>query len=154
MHEVAFGADLVARAFAKLLEDNSDARYIATPCPAVVSFVRKYHPDLTPSLAPIVSPMIAMSRVLHDPSVHGPDAKVVFIGPCIAKKGEAASADILFEIDAVLDLRRAAPDVRRAPHRAQARRRRLVRPAARLAGFAVPAGARPAAGRRICPKTS
>jgi two-component system NtrC family sensor kinase len=102
VHEVAFGADLVARAFAKLLEGDGDERYIATPCPAVVSFVRKYHPDLTSSLAPIASPMIAMSRVLHDPSVHGPDAKVVFIGPCIAKKGEAASADILFEIDAVL----------------------------------------------------
>ena len=102
VHEVAFGADLVARAFARLLEADGDERYIATPCPAVVSFVRKYHPDLTSSLAPIVSPMVAMSRVLHDPSLHGPDAKVVFVGPCIAKKGEAASGDILFEIDAVL----------------------------------------------------
>ena len=81
VHEVAFGADLVARAFANLLEADADKRYIATPCPAVVSFVRKYHPDLTSSLAPIASPMIAMSRVLHDPSMHGPDAKVVFIGP-------------------------------------------------------------------------
>ncbi len=102
VHEVAFGADLVAHAFARLLEADGDERYIATPCPAVVSFVRKYHPDLTSSLAPIVSPMVAMSRVLHDPSLHGPDAKIVFVGPCIAKKGEAASADILFEIDAVL----------------------------------------------------
>ena len=41
--------------------------------------------------------MVAMARVLHDPSLHGPDAKIVFVGPCIAKKGEAASADILFE---------------------------------------------------------
>ncbi len=102
VHEVAFGADLVARGFAELLQADDDGRYIATPCPAVVSFVRKYHPDLVPSLAPIVSPMVAMSRVLHDPAMHGPDAKVVFVGPCIAKKGEAASADILFEIDAVL----------------------------------------------------
>ena len=102
VHEVAFGADLVAREFSKLLAADSDQRYIATPCPAVVSFVRKYHPDLVPALAPIASPMIAMARVIHDPSMHGPDAKVVFVGPCIAKKGEAASADIIFEVDAVL----------------------------------------------------
>jgi len=44
VHEVAFGADLVARAFANLLEADADKRYIATPCPAVVSFVRKYTP--------------------------------------------------------------------------------------------------------------
>jgi two-component system NtrC family sensor kinase len=102
VHEVAFGADLVAREFAKLLAADGDGRYIATPCPAVVSFVRKYHPHLTSSLAPIVSPMVAMARVVHDPAMHGPDAKVVFVGPCIAKKGEAASPDILFEIDGVL----------------------------------------------------
>ena len=102
VHEVAFGADLVAREFARLLAADGDGRYIATPCPAVVSFVRKYHPHLTRSLAPIVSPMVAMARVVHEPAMHGPDAKVVFIGPCIAKKGEAASPDIIFEIDAVL----------------------------------------------------
>ncbi len=102
VYEVAFGADLVARAFAELLDHDKHGRYIATPCPAVVSFVRKYHPDLTPSLAPIVSPMVAMSRVIHDPSMNGPDAKIVFVGPCIAKKGEAASPDVLFEVDAVL----------------------------------------------------
>ena len=102
VYEVAFGADLVARAFAKLLARDGGGRYIATPCPAVVSFVRKYHPDLTPSLAPIASPMVAMARVLHDAAMHGPEAKIVFVGPCIAKKGEAAHADILFEVDAVL----------------------------------------------------
>ena len=39
VHEVAFGADLVAREFSKLLAHNSDQRYIASPCPAVVAFV-------------------------------------------------------------------------------------------------------------------
>jgi signal transduction histidine kinase/NAD-dependent dihydropyrimidine dehydrogenase PreA subunit len=102
VYEVAFGADLVARAFAELLEHDKHGSYIATPCPAVVSFVRKYHPDLTPALAPIVSPMVAMSRVIHDPALHGPDAKIVFVGPCIAKKGEAAGPELLFEVDAVL----------------------------------------------------
>ena len=101
VHEVAFGADLVAREYATLI-DRDERRFIATPCPAVVSFVRKYHPDLVPSLSPIVSPMVATSRVLHDKRVLGPDAKIVFIGPCIAKKGEAASVELAGEIDAVL----------------------------------------------------
>lgn len=99
VHEVAFGADLVAREYTRLLQGESP-RFIATTCPAIVSFVRKYHPDLIPSLIPIVSPMIACSRALRHQ--HGPDLKVVFVGPCIAKKGEAAHEELDGEVDAVL----------------------------------------------------
>jgi two-component system NtrC family sensor kinase len=99
VHEVAFGADLVAREYTELLAAESP-RFIASTCPAIVSFVRKYHPDLIPSLIPIVSPMIASSRALR--REHGPNLKVVFIGPCIAKKGEAAHEELEGEVDAVL----------------------------------------------------
>ena len=99
VHEVAFGADLVARAYREVLQTN-DRRYIATPCPAVVAFVRKYHPALVPSLIPIVSPMVATARAVR--ALRGDAVKAVFIGPCIAKKGEAASAELQGEIDAVL----------------------------------------------------
>jgi ferredoxin len=44
--EVAFGADLVARAYAKLMAGNPDKQYIATTCPAIVAFVERYHPHL------------------------------------------------------------------------------------------------------------
>jgi len=99
VHEVALGADLVARAYTRLLEENPDKRYITTPCPAVVSYVRKYHPRLMPNLAPLVSPMVAIARVLRYEM--GPDLKVVFIGPCVAKK--RASIDFTHhEIEAVL----------------------------------------------------
>jgi signal transduction histidine kinase/iron only hydrogenase large subunit-like protein len=99
VHEITLGADLVAHAYRKLLEDDPEARYITTPCPAAVSYVRKYHPRLMPNLAPIVSPMVAMARVLrHD---LGSDIKVVFMGPCVAKK--RASIDTTHvEVDAVL----------------------------------------------------
>ena len=99
VHEVAFGADLVAREYTGLLLDES-SRFIATTCPAIVSFVRKYHPDLIPSLIPVVSPMVASARALRQ--VHGSELKVVFIGPCIAKKGEAAHEEVAGEVDAVL----------------------------------------------------
>ena len=99
VHEISLGADLVAHAYRRLLEENPEGRYITTPCPASVSYVRKYHPRLMPYLAPIVSPMVAMARVLrHD---LGPDIKVVFMGPCVAKK--RASIDTTHvEVDAVL----------------------------------------------------
>ncbi len=100
VHEVAFGADLVAERYRKLLDDNGSRRYISTPCPAIISFVEKYHPDLVPALAPIVSPMVAIARYIR--RVHGPEVKVVFIGPCIAKKREAASVHVKDEVQAAL----------------------------------------------------
>jgi len=99
VHEVGFGADLVAAEYARLLEQD-DERHIATTCPAVVSYVRKYHPDILHNLAPIVSPMLASARVLH--KKYGPELKIVFIGPCIAKKGESRYDQFEGEVDAVL----------------------------------------------------
>ncbi len=98
--EVSFGADLVAAEYKKLLEKDDGRRYIATTCPAAVGFVERYQPDLVDSLAPIVSPMIATARAIRE--LEGADLKVVFIGPCIAKKGEATSGIKEREIDAAL----------------------------------------------------
>ena len=98
--EVGFGADLVAAEYWKLLANTNSQRYIATTCPAIVGYVERYHPELVPSLAPIVSPMIATARALR--CLYGNDLKVVFIGPCIAKKGEAASEPVQGDVDAVL----------------------------------------------------
>ena len=60
--EVSFGADLVARQYEKLFTDSNGHRYISTTCPAIVGYVERYYPDLVGSLAPIVSPMVAMAR--------------------------------------------------------------------------------------------
>ena len=46
VHEVAFGADLVAQEYRKLLAANNDKRYISTACPAIIGFVEKYFPHL------------------------------------------------------------------------------------------------------------
>ncbi len=100
VHEVGFGADLVALRYRRLLTEKEGRRYIASTCPAVVGYVERYYPDLIDSLAPIVSPMVAMARALR--ALHGEKQKFVFIGPCIAKKGEASDANLRKEIDAVL----------------------------------------------------
>ncbi len=109
--EVSFGADLVARKQRELLEQPNGKHYITTTCPAVVGYVRRYHPHLLPYLSPIVSPMIAMARVVH--RMYGDDVKIVFIGPCIAKKGEAALDELATDVDEALtfaELRRMFED--------------------------------------------
>jgi two-component system NtrC family sensor kinase len=99
--EVGFGADLVAHRYRQLLDGLAPGqRYIATTCPAVVGYVERYWPGLVPHLAPIVSPLVAMARVLHH--VHGPELRTVFVGPCLAKKVEASMAELAGEVDAVI----------------------------------------------------
>jgi two-component system NtrC family sensor kinase len=100
VHEVAFGADLVARRYRKLLAEQPDKRFIATTCPAIVGYVERYHPSLLAHLAPVVSPMVAMARALR--RLHGREMKLVFIGPCIAKKAEGICHEMPGEVDAVL----------------------------------------------------
>jgi two-component system NtrC family sensor kinase len=112
VYEVAFGADLVAqeysRRFRELLERGSEDFLISTPCPAVVQYVEKELPELASRLAGIASPMEAMARVVRQKLVgqFGPEGsddphgtRLVFIGPCVAKKVEAWRSG---EVDAVL----------------------------------------------------
>jgi len=88
--EVSFGADLVADRYKKLVSEEKKF-YISSDCPSIVNYVKFYHPALVDNLAPIVSPMVAMSRVVREK--YGKDAKIVFIGPCIAKKAESSEID-------------------------------------------------------------
>jgi two-component system NtrC family sensor kinase len=105
--EVGFGADIVAQEYRTLLNENKDKRYIATTCPAVVEMVTRYHPDLISNLAPIVSPMVAAARALR--KIHGEDLKIVFIGPCVAKKLEASHESIEGNVDQALTF----PEIRK-----------------------------------------
>lgn len=89
--EVSFGADLVAHRYRNLVSEAGEKNYISSDCPAIVSFIRFYHPDLTPELIPVVSPMVAMTRVMREK--YGDDLSVVFMGPCVAKKAENAEVD-------------------------------------------------------------
>ncbi|HOK22166.1 MAG TPA: [Fe-Fe] hydrogenase large subunit C-terminal domain-containing protein, partial [Bacteroidales bacterium] len=89
--EVAFGADLVAHTFKKLVGSESNLQYITSDCPAIVKFVRKYYPELTDNLLPVCSPMNAMNRVVK--TMFNNDIKTVFIGPCIAKKDDWDEVD-------------------------------------------------------------
>lgn len=88
--EVSFGADLVADRYKKLVSENT-GYYISSDCPSIVNYIKYYHPGLVDNLAPVVSPMVAMGRVIREK--YGRDTRIVFIGPCIAKKAESTEID-------------------------------------------------------------
>lgn len=91
LYEVGMGADLVASAYEKLINGNPGRGFINSDCPAIVSYIEKYHPDLVGSLTPVVSPMVATVRYIRQ--IAKSNAKIVFIGPCIAKKDESDEVD-------------------------------------------------------------
>ncbi|RJP61069.1 MAG: GHKL domain-containing protein [Ignavibacteriales bacterium] len=98
--ETAFGADLISQLYAQELEQSDGRTIISSACPAVYNYIEKYFEGLVPNLAKIVSPMIAMGRYLK--ANLGEDIKVVFIGPCVAKKSEYEDEQVKGAIDAVL----------------------------------------------------
>lgn len=98
--ETAFGADLIANHYSEILKSESEKTIISSACPAVVSFIQKYYVELVPNIAKIVSPMIALGRYLRQEL--GDDIKIVFIGPCVAKKHEAVEDEVNGTIDCVL----------------------------------------------------
>lgn len=87
MIEVAFFADMLtlkeAIEFDHLVKNKDDLMITSCCCPMWVAMVRRVYKDLVKYVSPSVSPMIASGRVLK---TLNPNCKVVFIGPCIAKK--------------------------------------------------------------------
>ncbi len=98
--ETAFGADLISPVYDNLFKTMDEKTIISSPCPAIYTYIEKYFPELVPKIAPVVSPMIAMGRYLKESL--GKDIKVVFIGPCVAKKNEYMEKEVEDAVDAVL----------------------------------------------------
>ena len=103
MIEVAFAADILsikeACEFNKHINKDGDLMITSCCCPIWVAMLRKVYTSLVKDLSPSVSPMIAAGRVIKKIN---PAAKVVFVGPCIAKKAEAKEKDLDGIIDFVL----------------------------------------------------
>lgn len=85
--ETAIGADMVATETNHFLQETDKKIVLATCCPSVVNYIKIYYPEYQEHLAPIISPMIAHVRLLRESGYEG--YKLVFVGPCIAKKHES-----------------------------------------------------------------
>ena len=86
VEETALGATSVKKAYDELVEKGDKDILISTACHSVNLLFEKHYPELLPYLCPVVSPMLAHAKAIKEKD---PSAKVVFIGPCIAKKDEA-----------------------------------------------------------------
>lgn len=99
--EVALGADFVVEHESEeFIECEKDNKTLASSCcPSFVNFIELKHPKLVDNISTVISPMIASSRLIKSIDK---DSKVVFIGPCIAKKAEQRRYDADNGVDYVL----------------------------------------------------
>lgn len=97
VEEVALGASYVTKEYQRLLDEGKYKVLISSCCPASIDYLRMCFPEAIKYLAPVITPMVATARILKKEL--GKDIKVVFVGPCIAKKKEA---DKFKEVDFAL----------------------------------------------------
>ncbi|MBP1645013.1 MAG: hypothetical protein H6Q16_588 [Bacteroidetes bacterium] len=83
--ETAIGAEKVALETKNWIDKQENGVYISSCCPSAVLLINKYYPEHSSAVAPILSPMVTHAKFLK--KIY-PDAKVLFVGPCIAKKEE------------------------------------------------------------------
>jgi len=95
--EAALGADMVAYGEAKELAEKGFLT--SSCCPAFVSYVRKQFPDLAPFISSNLSPVATIARYIKEKE---PTARIIFIGPCTAKKMEFKQDEVRPYIDTVL----------------------------------------------------
>ena len=95
--EAALGADMVAQSESRELAEKGVLT--SSCCPAFVQYIKSAFPDLLPLVSHNPSPMVALAKYIKRID---PTAKVVFIGPCTAKKAEAQLESAKHYVDAVL----------------------------------------------------
>jgi len=103
--ETAIGAKITAELTAEFIGGEYKKTIICSACPAVINYIEKYRHETITALAPVVSPMIAHAKTITAKLCKirkREEIKIVFIGPCAAKKKEAEREDVKGLVDAVL----------------------------------------------------
>ncbi|MCX6153132.1 MAG: response regulator [Candidatus Kapabacteria bacterium] len=86
--DVSFGAELTVKSYIEHIKDKNPELVIAQPCPALVSYVEMYKPELLPHLAPCDSPMMHTMKMIREYYPAFNEHKILVISPCVAKKRE------------------------------------------------------------------
>jgi len=95
--EAALGADMVA--FAESDELMEKGFLTSSCCPAFVDYIKKQFPSMTQHISHNPSPMTAIAKYIKKTD---PESKVIFIGPCTAKKMEIQRPEVAPYVDSVL----------------------------------------------------
>lgn len=92
--EAALGADMVAQSESKELAEKGFLT--SSCCPAFVSYIEKAFPQMAPYVSHNLSPMATISKYIKE---HEENCRIVFIGPCTAKKGEVRKDSVKPYVD-------------------------------------------------------
>lgn len=86
--DVSFGAELTVLSYVNYIKEKNPNLVISQPCPAIVTYIEIYHPELLPRLAPADSPMLHTLRMIQKYYPQYREHKSVVLSPCIAKRRE------------------------------------------------------------------
>lgn len=86
IYPVSFGADITTWVYIKYIRKTNQTGLISQPCPAIVSYIEKYQPELIKELMPVQSPM--MCEAIYLKKYEKVSESLAFLSPCIAKGDE------------------------------------------------------------------
>ena len=92
--DVSFGGELTVMSYMNYIKAKKPRLVIAQPCPAIVSYIEIYHPELIPYLAPVDSPMLHTIKMIKEFFPQYRNHKVAVISPCVAKEREFAETGL------------------------------------------------------------
>jgi diguanylate cyclase (GGDEF)-like protein len=101
LETTVLGEELVATTYDQWhSRSGSYLPQLRSTCPVVVDWIRKFHPQLTEALAPIVPPYVAHARLMRELYPEG--TAIVYVSPCWSRKDEIFQADIAGDIDVAI----------------------------------------------------
>ncbi len=86
--DVSFGAELTVKSYVEHILENKPQTVIAQPCPAIVTYLELYMPELLQNLAPVDSPMLHTMKMIREFYPEYMHHRIAVISPCLAKKRE------------------------------------------------------------------
>ena len=86
--DVSFGAELTTKSYVEYIKNKNPDCVISQPCPALVSFIETYRPELIKYLAPADSPMLHCAKMIKEFYTKYTGYKIEAISPCYAKRRE------------------------------------------------------------------
>lgn len=86
--DVSFGAELTVKSYLEYIKREDPDSVIAQPCPAIVTYVELYRPELRKYLAPAHSPMLHIMKMIKEYYPEYSNCKIAAISPCLAKRRE------------------------------------------------------------------
>ncbi|HPF06666.1 MAG TPA: [Fe-Fe] hydrogenase large subunit C-terminal domain-containing protein [Spirochaetota bacterium] len=92
--DVSFGAELTVKSYIEYLKEVKPRAIISQPCPAVVTYIEIYRPELACYLAPAHSPMLHTIRMIKKFYTEFKEHRIAVISPCYAKRREFDSAGL------------------------------------------------------------